>query len=413
MTIKYPLQISAFIYVYFLLSVVSANAYEFPPYEGLTLKIDGKVTESYSNNLTFASDSEDRIEDYLTMLIIGLDTKYEGRRNTFEVDGRLSRRIKTETSDIKNSSEYLALNFQNHISEYDRLNVRNVYTHSQLPGSFAEEFDMNNCRDELGKTGMSISDIYTECNRYKDEFGRVNAGFDTYKNSLYFVYNKSISEQFNFGTSYAYGQNWSNRQERQDSKSNYLKFNVNYLYSELTRFSLSYGHASTEYENGNVISTDTIDAGVNQYLTKRLNINGAVGLVFQPDTTNSSFSASLNDEIDEKTFVTLSYSRSIDISTDTDNIFRNWQVTGQLNRQFLEDLGVVFSGFYGEGEYDPWGIRDRFVGASASINYDFWENKRGAKVSGTLGYTYSELNSTDDSRDYDRTMVDSTLTASF
>ncbi|MDH4028798.1 MAG: hypothetical protein OEU95_08205 [Nitrospirota bacterium] len=413
MTIKYPLQIAAFIYVFFMLSVVSANAYEFPPYEGLALKIDGKFTESYSNNLTFTSDRNDRVEDFLTMLSIGLDAKYEGKRRAFGFSGRLNRRIRTDTSDIQNSSENLTVNFQNEISYYDRLNISDTYTHSQLPGSFEGEFDIVKCREELGRSGRSLSEIYTECNRFKEEFSRFNGGHDTYNNTMNFAYNKFFSEHISIVANYAHGQNWSNQQGTQDSNTNNLSFMANYLYSELTRFSLLYGYATSKYENGNVINTDTINAGINQYLSKRLSVNVSAGVVFEPHSTTNSFSASINNEIDEKTFATLTYSRGIDISSDTENIFRNWQVSGQLNRQFLEDLNSSLSVFYGEGEYDPEGMRDEFVGASALLNYNFWTNKRGAAVNGTLGYTYSEMSSTDDSREYDRTTLASTLNMVF
>ena len=338
----------AVIFILFVLTVAPVHAYEFPPYMGFSLKVDGNLTETYNNNLTFANNEENRIEDFMTMLTFGIVTKYEGKRNMLGLTGKLNRRIKTETSDITNSSENLTLNYRRYISEYDMLSVGNTYTHTQLPGSFAEEFDMIQCRDELEKTGRSVSEVYAECNRFKDEFGRFKGRYDTYRNNLNFAYNKFISEQINIGTGYIYGQNWSNQEGTQDSNSNKFNFKVACSYSELTRFSLSYRHANSKYGSGNVISTDTISAGINRYLTKRLMINGSAGVVFQPNATNNSFSASITDEIDEKTSASLSYSKSIDISSDTENIFRNWQVIGQFNRQLLEDLRSSVSVFYGK-----------------------------------------------------------------
>ena len=62
--------------VIFVLMATSANAYELPPYKGVELKVIGDITGNYSNNLTYASDNENRIEDYRTMLNLGLDFQY-------------------------------------------------------------------------------------------------------------------------------------------------------------------------------------------------------------------------------------------------------------------------------------------------------------------------------------------------
>ncbi|MBI5664807.1 MAG: hypothetical protein HZC49_06940 [Nitrospirae bacterium] len=66
--------------VFFFLFISSASAYEFPPYEGLNLKIDGQLAESYSNNITFASENEERMEDILTVLDLGMGLQYERER---------------------------------------------------------------------------------------------------------------------------------------------------------------------------------------------------------------------------------------------------------------------------------------------------------------------------------------------
>lgn len=384
MTIKYPFTISAVsIFAIFLLAVTSASAYEFPPYEGLSLKIEGNVTESYSNNLTFTSDKENRIEDFITMFTLNLDTKYEGKRWALGFAGRLSRRIKTETTDIQNSSESLTVNFRNDISKYDSFAVSNTYTHTQVPGSFEEEF------------------------------GRITGRFDSYSNRLNLNYNKSLGKHFAVNTGYTNGKNWSAREGTKNSYRNNLNIKVNYAHSDMTQFSLSYAYADSRFEGGGDITTNSINAGIRQYLTKRLFFDGSAGVVYTPYANNSSFGASLSGEIGKKTKASLSYLKTVGISSDTENIFRNWRITGQLKKQLLEDLSGTLSVFYGEGEYDPWGIRDKLAGASTALNYNFWKNKRGARVKGRLGYSYSELNSNADYRDYDRNTVNTTLALIF
>ncbi|MEW6601780.1 MAG: hypothetical protein AB1499_12485, partial [Nitrospirota bacterium] len=97
---------------FLLFFTVSANAYEFPPYEGLSLKIEGQIAEDYSNNVTFAPDNEDRTEELLTVLDLGMGIKYDKSRRSLALNGRLNRQMSTDTMDIENSSERVTANFQ-------------------------------------------------------------------------------------------------------------------------------------------------------------------------------------------------------------------------------------------------------------------------------------------------------------
>ena len=366
-----------------MLVCLPVSAYEFPPYMGLSLKIEGKVTETYSNNLTFASDKENRVEDFMTMLKLDMDAKYEGKRRTFGLGGQLSRRIKTESNDVRNSSEQFFLNFINDFSEYDSLNINNAYSHTQLPGSFEEEF------------------------------GRITGRFDSYNNRLNFNYNKFFSKYINASTGYAYTENWNEKEGAKDSHRNDLDFRVNYEHSDMTQFTYLYTYSDSRFEDGGNISTNSINVGIRQYLTKRILFNGLAGMVFTSYSDTNSFEGAILGEIDEKTSADLSYSNTVDLSSETENIFSSWRITGKLKRMLVEKLIMSLSGFYGEGDYDPRGISDTLEGGSALLNYNFWKNKRGSRVNGTLGYSYSELDSNDDSRDYDRNTINASLTAIF
>lgn len=152
--------------VIFLFASVSANAYEFPPYMGLGLKVNGTVSEIYSNNITFAKEDENKIEDLMTMLALGMDMKYEVERRTLGLSGQVNRRIRTESSDIQNSSENVNVYFRNEFSKYDRVKLSNIFTHTQLPGSFEIGFDIEEClktNEELALRQEEIEDICPDC----------------------------------------------------------------------------------------------------------------------------------------------------------------------------------------------------------------------------------------------------------
>ena len=367
--------------VVFLLTIASANAYEFPPYEGLNLKIEGKISENYSNNVTFAKDKENRIEDFMTMLALGLDMKYEGKRRALGISGRASRRVKTKSTDIQNSSENLTVNFRNEFSEYDAISVNNTFTHTQMPETF------------------------------EDEFGRIQGRFDSYNNGLSFQYNRIINKYFNVGVNYDNRFYSNSREGTKDLYKNGVRLRVNYIHSAATDFSLSSNFSKSEFEGGDDVSMYLISAGVGHYITKRLQFRAGAGVNVssrgEDRNTRQDINISLSNQIDENTNASLSYTRGVQLSADTGNLFSNWRITGRLTRQLLEDLNGSLSGFYGQGEYDLTGVTDTLAGASASLSYNFWRGKRGSRVSGSLGYTYSNLDSTDEDRGYDRNSITS------
>lgn len=391
-----------------------ANAYEFPPYQGITLKVTGNISENYSNNITYASDNENRVEDFRTMLDLGLDFNYEGKKRSLAFSGRATRQILESNSDVRNPSENISLTFNNEFTKYDRLTVRNTFSHTQEPGSGQGEFNINECRDYYQNSGLSASQIEVKCNEFAEEFGRFKGRFESYRNDLSFTYNKYLSDSFNIGTNYVYSQNWSTEEGTNDSKRNSLGLRANYKYSEATNFSLSYGYQVSKFERGDDISRKSFDLGIGQYITKRLYFHGSLGQVFVSSGNDSiSIGTTLNSEVDETTSASISYTQGTEISANTDDTFKNWQITGSLTKRLLEDLNSSLSVFYGKGSYSSVNVTDTFMGTSFNLSYNFWRNKRGANIKGNLGYSYSNLDSTDEPRGYTRNSVNSSITLAF
>ena len=188
---------------------------------------------------------------------------------------------------------------------------------------------------------------------------------------------------------------------------------VNYKLSHATTFLLSYAFSDTSYDRGDNISTDSVRAGVNQYITKRLYLRGNIGMIFTPSSDETSLDAVLTGEIDKKTSAIIDFSRDIRAAVDREDVFRSWRVTGRVTRYLSEDVNVFLSAFYGEGDFVSAEVTDSLLGASISLNYILWQHKRGARIDGNCGYTYSELESTDEDRGYNRSSVDATLSMTF
>jgi hypothetical protein len=402
-------------WILFVAFLTSANAYEFPPYQALSLKISGQVVESYSNNITYASKNEDRVEDLLTNLAFTAGLKYEGARNTVELNGFLNRQMITEKGTIENSSERVDAVLRNDFSKYDHITVSNTYVHTQVPGTIDEGLNREQCEKLIDIFGRDqVVKLYPECNKFEEEFGRVTGKLDSYVNTANLTYVRDITERFNITAGYIFSQRWSPEKGTTESDRNILRFSTNYGLSAVTIFSLAYSYENARFDSGTDINATRVSAGIRQYITERLYVECKAGMDFS-STHNDSIDihASLSGEIDKRTSARIVYSRSANISSDTEDVFRNWQVSGSVSRALLEDLNGSLSFFYGQGDYVSADITDTFVGASFDISYNFWKDKLGKSVNGRMGYSYSNLDSTDVERNYSRFGANAGLSVSF
>lgn len=399
---------------FFFLFIVSANAYEFPPYEGLTLKLEGKIAENYSNNITYATDNEDRIEDLVTMLDLGMGIKYDRARRGLGINGRLNRQMRTDSLDVENSSERVSIDFRNEFSEYDRISLNNTYTHTQVPGLLDEGLNASDCKayeDQFGRD--QVRQIFPECDKFEEEFGRFTGKFDSHNNIASLNYSRDFSDQYSISTGYSYSSHWSPEEGTSNSNGNSVSFKINYGYSAITIFSLSYNFNENRYEEGGDISSQSVAVGVRRYITELLYFNARVGKNFSSSTDNMEIETSVTGEIDEKTTSDIAFFKGDRISSDSEDIFRSWRVTGSLTRALLEDLKSSISGFYGQGRFISVDVTDSLLGGSVDLSYDFWSDQRGKNISGKMGYTYSDLDSTEENRSYSRSGVTLGLTAGF
>ncbi|MEW6601333.1 MAG: hypothetical protein AB1499_10230, partial [Nitrospirota bacterium] len=211
-----------------------------------------------------------------------------------------------------------------------------------------------------------------------------------------------------------YGSKWSPEEGTTDSRRSNGNIRINYGFSPITVFSWAYNYSDTRYKEREPISRQSVSIGIRQYITQLFYINGRIGMDYSSSSTNNTkVEASLTGPIDEKTALNIAYLKGDEISSDREDLFRNWRVTGSLTRELSEDLISSLSGFYGEGKFVDLDVIDSLLGVSLNITYDFWEDKKGKSIRGNVGYTYSDLSSTDENRSYSRSGVTLGLTVGF
>jgi len=393
--------------------ITPVHAYEFPPYEGVTLKINGKISENYSNNITYTQDNDKRIEQWTTLLILGLDVGYQGKKRSLRLGGTTRQPVRFDKSDIRNSSEIYTFDIDNEFSQFDRVRMRDIYTHTRVPESFNQVDFREECVKLYRDYGLEVARDDPRCSEFEREFGVRQGAFDTYRNDFHVNYSKNLSDQIGVSVLYGNSRFDSTEEFSNDSVRNNINGNISYSFSYASTFYLSYSFSETSYDSGDNISTNSFRAGIRQYITKRLYFSGGIGMTFSPSAENTSFDAIVTGDVDENTVATIDFSNDIRAAVNTDDEFRNWRITGLLSRLLMEDMNVFLSAFYGEGKFISAGVTDTLLGASGSLSYFFWQHKRGARIDGTLGYSYSKTTSNEKTREYDRNSVNANLSMKF
>jgi len=402
----------------FILMITSANAYEFQPYRGMSLKVIGDITGNYNSNVTFASDKENKVESFRTMMNIGLNFQYTGKRRSMDFSGNIRRQIHSTASNVNNPSENVTVSYSEELTEYDRINLQNTFTHTQEPGRKTGD-DIEACREFFRDSGYDATEIAFRCNEFTEEFGRFTGNLDQQTNSFTITYTRDISKELSFSTGYTNRQSWTESSSLTDTTQNTLNLRTTYYYSELTNYYLSYSYTDSKSDNGGGTSNQRASVGIKRHLTKYLYIDASAGfsaaIIGETRYTKENYSISFGNEvlIDDRTTGDISYQRTFDVLKDRNDIFDNWRASLDLRRDILENVNGSVSCFYGQGEYLSSGDKDELLGASTGLAYSIWEGKKGQAIKGNLSYTYSQLESNVESREYTRGSVNFGIAAKF
>ncbi|GAB4533960.1 MAG: hypothetical protein Fur0020_00100 [Thermodesulfovibrionia bacterium] len=350
-------------------------------YEGWEMTLEGRVSEEYTDNINFAGKNEDKVEKFMTNLSLSFDARYTGKRRTYDVRADLSRSFDDDNLDSLRASENIYLGFSHRFSEYSIISLSDSFHHSKYPVEWEEQF------------------------------GRFRTDYETYNNRFGVDYARDLSEHLRIRVGYSNNLYWAEGFEG-DSVENGVNLGLSYIYSAATSGSLSYNYSTRRYKDDGTADINSFSVGLKKYITKRLSLDGNVGLSFiSPpegnDSTTTTYGLNLTDEIDEKTLARLSFRRGANTTYEGD-VFTSWQVSANLDRDLMEDLKGTVSCFYGEGEYTSDGTKDTFIGASGRVNYIF-----GKHLTGNLGYTYSNLDSTAEDREYTVNSISGGVTLTF
>ncbi|MCC6325245.1 MAG: outer membrane beta-barrel protein [Candidatus Brocadia sp.] len=337
-------------------------------YKGFEMQVAGvSIGEEYDDNVTFSKD--DRKEDFITSLGLGLSAKYEGKLRSLELRGNIIGRIFSQNSDFTNLTEDLNVTFKNEFSRYSRMSVRNKFEHSDEPLFFREDY-------------------------YTQQFGRGQGRFEYFQNDFYIDYARDVTKQLTLIAKYNNVIDLLSGQDYQDSLLNKAGVEAGYIFSSTTTSLFSYDFANRRFQDESHASIHTVTTGIKQFITEKLAFDGRTGLNYIDSFDNDHFTkpvfmTSLIYQKDTDTIARLSFEKKHETSRYEEDIFDNWRTTASVSRQLLERLRGSLSVFYGEGEYLILDTKNKLLGANSAFVYDIARNLKG-------NFTYTFTRSDDD-----------------
>jgi len=259
-------------------------------YKGFDIKLKGiSLGEMYDDNVRF--DKENKKEDFITTLGVGMSAKYEEKTKTLELTANIGNQTFAMNGDFNNITQDIAINFMNEFSEYDRMHLTNSFSHSDEPIFFRDEF-------------------------FREE-EVVSKGFDQFKNRFHADYSRDVFKQMRVTLRYDNDIDAFSGFAIEDSILNRVEVESNYSITPDTAFLFSYDFANRKFEEGSDASINTVTTGIRQDITRKIYFDGKAGLSFIDSFNDESLirpvlEAAFSYEVDTFTLARLSFRKKTD-----------------------------------------------------------------------------------------------------
>lgn len=357
---------------------VEASAYRFGEVD---ISLRGGVSEVYDDNITYAKTSKK--SDFITKPAVGFGAIYEGNITNIALSGNIYREFYAKNSNFDHDSEDFSITSETEFSKYDRLTIKDIFSHTYNPRSF------------------------------EDQFGRTGGRYSSYRNRVSFGYSKDITKQFGVVLRYSNEYNDYSREDIAKSFLNSGGVESAYIINSDTSLLASYDFLRRDFDPGSKATTNALAGGIRKYITKQFYFDGIGGIDFISSYRGANYikpyiAVSITDEIDDKTNMNLTFTRRDETISYSADLFNQWRILAGFTRQLSRRLGCGLSAFYGRGEYVDTSVVNKLIGSSVDLTYDIWDNWKGS-----ISYDFSKEISTSASGGYRKNAVTLGLTAEF
>ena len=355
--------------VLFFLFSFSAKGYSME-IKDVDVDLTAEVSEEYDDNITMVK--EEPLSDYTTNIMPGITAKYEDDFKSWNLAVDLKQQIFAKNKKFDKLSQLVSFDFTKELSRFSMFTLRNDFTHAYEPVSFASAF------------------------------GRTSGRYGYFDNNLSIGYIRELSKQLAMNVSYSHELDQFTRNDLDNSHRNQVVLGCSYDKSSATKLSAEYEFGKRNFHRGGDAGRNLLSLAVNHYLTKQLSLEAKAGVDFidaydNSDYTKPLFLVSIYDEVDPATTAGITYIKDYTTNPYLEDIFNRWDVSAFFNRELNKRVSLALTGFYGSGKYIATGIQDQIMGQKAALIYSLQED---FKLD--LSYVHSQVNSNDDTHEYDR-----------
>jgi hypothetical protein len=313
----------------------------------------------YDDNVTFAHVNP--VSDSRKDLALGLNLDREGKDYNFNIDGLITRQMFTHNSSFDNTIENFDANYSLELSKYDQFAVRDLFSHSAEPGSFA------------------------------DAFGRNGGRYSTYHNLFNTGYHHDMNESSFWDVRYINDLTDFSRSDIHDSVLNGLGADVGYMFNAKVTMKMNYNASIRKFYPGKSATENELSTLLRYSFSKQLYVDAQAGLNLihaydGKDFSKPMYRMSLINDVNAttRTSLTMLDKRCTTIPYAQD-LWDEWRVMADISKDLTNTLRGVVTAFYGEGTYVAQDASSKFTGADIGVVYEL---TRRAEMN--LHYSYAQ-----------------------
>jgi len=298
------------------------------------------VEEEYDSNITYAHSGV--LSDFITSPRVGVEGTYTGKNSSADFKTSLEEQIYSKYSQYDNLSEYLFGNYQADYTYYDHLKLDDSFEHAEDPTTFAQQF------------------------------GRSNGRYEYYENDLHAVWTHDFTSRFS--VQYKISTDYYDPQLEGLQSSFQIKPGIegDFALSDRLRLLAYDDFTNRDYSQYGDMFKDSVGMGLRNYWTPQLYLEAKAGEDFiQPivgsDTSRPQYIVSLNDQRDQNTLYTLSYSKEYQDTPYSEFLFNNWQASLEVKKDLTARMSFYASAFTGGGVYVGEDLKEHLNGVGAGL----------------------------------------------
>ncbi len=358
---------------FFLNFQINAEAFEFI--------IRGSVSEMYDDNI--AQTEQNRIDDFVTNLMLGAGFRHEGSLHTIELLGHVTQQLYFENHDFNRNIQDVAFDYRGVLSRFDRVHIANIYSHSYEPLTFDQAFATNQGR------------------------------YERYRNYFDFNYSRDLGSRFTVNGRYNNEIITTTNPLLNDLVIHRPGIQIDYSLGTANVFSVFYNYILINTEEHESARIHRTGLGHRYYFTRRLYMENRGGPDFIQTMDGVKYTrpyilSTIVGNIDEGFRGSILYDRHTIMSEYNQEIFDSQRVSGSLEKQIYRNFWITFTGFHGRGRYIPSDIENTFTGLAAAFIYRYREYNEAS-----VRYTRVQSDSTQAGMGYKRNIWEAGVAISF